>query len=76
MVLPPILAAASIPTYYIIDLRRKVIYEHLLDPNTQAYQSHPTQIQMDDIEHGSLILQPVMIKIPFSILYHPPPFED
>ncbi len=72
-VLPPILESNGVPVYCVIDLRRKIVYEYLLDSITQSYPSEPKQIKIDDIKQEPLLLKPVNIQIPFNIIYHRPP---
>jgi hypothetical protein len=67
-VLPPILATTQVPSYYVIDLRRKVIYEYLFDTNKQSYPIQPRKISMNEIKAKPLTLKPVNIEIPFDII--------
>jgi len=69
-VLPPTLESNGVPAYYVIDLRRKIVYEYLID---SINQSQPKQINIDDIKQEPLLLKPVNIQIPFNIIYHQPP---
>lgn len=72
-ILPRILASNGIPAYYVIDLKNKVVYEYLLDEESQSYSLEPKKIYIDPINQTPLVLKPMNIEIPFDVIYHPPP---